>query len=107
MTPRAHEVDFLYRWALDRGAYGYRLNFTPDPETAELFALATALLQAERERRERQWAALERLLAFVPPGGGYEEVAYLPRPLVGAALRAAYTCGWLGDAPDNPHEENP
>lgn len=92
---RARQVAFLYEEALDRGAYAYALDFEADDETAEVFALATSLLEVEREHRKREWDALECLLACIPPGGTYDEVLFLPRPVMGKAIRAASACGWL------------
>jgi hypothetical protein len=96
---RAFRVARLYDWALDQGAYGYELDFEPEENVAETFALATALLQAERKRRARAWAALEELLSLVPPGGTLDEFIHLPAVDMRRALMAAYECGWLSDAP--------
>lgn len=63
----------------------------------EDFALAAALLDAERTATTRQWDALERLLAAVPRGGTYEEVLYLPRERARAALRDLFALGWNRD----------
>lgn len=50
---------------------------------------------AESYVRERQWEALEELLALVPPGGTWHEVVYLPAPLARRAMRCVGFLGWL------------
>ena len=96
---RARQIERLYAFALDHGAYGFALDFEPEEDAAETFGLATELLQVERERRARAWAALEELLALVPPGGTLDEIAHLPAMEMRRAVLAASGCGWLRDAP--------
>jgi hypothetical protein len=57
--------------------------------------LALACLDAERDMRRREWAALETLLAAIPPGGDLWDIYNLPEPQMLPALRAASECGWL------------
>lgn len=72
-----------------------------DLDVEATVALVNALLDAERERRARQWAALERLLPMIPPGGGIlEEVVHLPRKRAAQAAGLALDCGWFWPGPD-------
>ena len=44
--------------------------------------------------REKKWAAPERLLSLVPPGGDYTEAAFLPQGPLEKALSDVLTLGW-------------
>lgn len=64
-------------------------------------ALLNACLVVEAELRQQAFAALERLLALLPPGGTgglAEHVARLPPPAFAAAASALYELGWIYDA---------
>ncbi len=68
--------------------------------TSDDLALAAALIDAERERRAAQWAALEALLALAPGTGPLEDrVTALPDAAFARACLAADRLGWLAPAP--------
>jgi len=102
----------IERAELTRAYYGasiidgyYRLlDFGPDVQPSANERLSMDLCNeivvmeavAAVAERERQWSALERLLAAIPPGGSYEEVVHLPRAEAIRAVRDAATLGWIG-----------
>lgn len=63
--------------------------------TTEDYELARACLDAERDFRRRQWAALERLLSAIPLGGALDDIFDIPAKECVAALLAAVACGWF------------
>ena len=70
---------------------------------AEDLALVGACLEVEQELREHALAALERLLALLPPGGAgtlAERVSALPAPAFVSAAAALYAVGWAYGEPD-------
>jgi hypothetical protein len=72
---------------------------------AEDLALINACLEVEADLRERACAALERLLALLPPGGEgtlTERVTALPQPAFAAAALALMDAGWTYGAPAEP-----
>ena len=68
--------------------------------TSDDLALAAALIDAERERRAAQWAALEALLALAPGTGTLaDRASALPDPEFVRACVAADRLGWLAPVP--------
>lgn len=63
--------------------------------TTEDLYLAQACVEAERELRRKEWAALEVLLGAIPTGGTIEDIYYLPPADQLTALRAAVACRWF------------
>ena len=99
---RAETVARLLEVAEVHGATA--LKFHDDDEPAPTWriaranddiALVNAMLDVERSRRGKVWAALEALLPLIPPGGDVSELIYLPANLRAKALRLAMDCGWF------------
>jgi hypothetical protein len=63
---------------------------------AEVLLLARSCVDAERDLRDQEWAALERLLAAIPLGGNLESIFDLPASQAVDALYAANDCRWFG-----------
>jgi hypothetical protein len=72
--------------------------FLYDTASQEDRLLAEACLEAERDLRRREWAALEVLLASIPLGGSVEDIYDLSADRALPAIRAAQVCGWLRKA---------
>lgn len=71
----------------------------------DAFHLANQLIVLDAELRDRQWRALERLLALIPPHGGeLRDVLHLPRPQMAQAVRAWMGCGWWSEAPESDED---
>lgn len=71
----------------------------------EDLALINACLEVEADLREQACAALERLLALLPPGGKgtlTERVTALPQPAFATAALALMDAGWVYGAPSEP-----
>jgi len=97
---RAHRLGFLLQMARDREAIAFTIPDgleLSDKERADI-ALANALLESERERRQREWVAVEALLPLIPPGGNEGDVSYLPRAVAARAVRLVFACVWAWDA---------
>lgn len=71
------------------------------------FWLANACVHAEREARASEFAAMERLLSAIPPGGTYDDVILLPWPHAYLAFQDLREVGWSRDWDEyeDPDEE--
>ncbi|HEX4436689.1 MAG TPA: hypothetical protein VH061_07825 [Solirubrobacteraceae bacterium] len=63
---------------------------------AEVLMLARSCVDAERDLRDEEWDALERLLGAIPPGGNLDDIFELPAKQAVDALYAANDCRWFG-----------
>lgn len=57
--------------------------------------LANACLSIERNLRDAEWAALERVLAAIPPGATYKAILDLAGPRPSAAFEDLRQVGWV------------
>jgi hypothetical protein len=86
------EFDAMYADAAPRMSPSDHALF--QSTNADDLALGNACLEIEYALRRRGWAALERLLAAIPPGGDIDSIYDLAAEQAIAAIKAAGVIGW-------------